>query len=92
MTRATDIVGYTYNAENLCPACVIETLIAQGEASPAARDMPTEDALEQIASANGIDRMDERSYDSGDFPKVIFSSQVEEGETCSNCHNEIDGE
>lgn len=83
--KAWDIVGYTYQADTFCPKDVIEVLIERGEASPAARDMRTEDALDQIAGANGIDRQDERTFDSGDFPKVIFESDVEGDERCAEC-------
>lgn len=79
--KSWDIVGYTYDAENYTPSGVIEAMIASSEASPAARDMSTEDALDQIAGANAIDRHDEASFDSGEFPKVIFASMVEDGET-----------
>lgn len=34
-----------------------------------------------MAERFGIDRADERSFDSGDFPKVIFGNQVHDG-----CH------
>jgi hypothetical protein len=78
--HATDIVGYTYAVEQYTLAGVIEAMIADGSASPAARDMDTEAVLTQIAEANGIDRFDESSFDSGDFPKVIFASDVEDGE------------
>jgi len=40
--------------------------------------MRTENALDQIAEANAIDRYDESTYDSGEFPKVIFADSVEE--------------
>lgn len=33
----------------------------------------------------GIDRTDETSYDSGDFPKVIVADQVEASERCGLC-------
>lgn len=88
MAKAWDIEAYTYQAETLCPECVIEVMIAKGEASPAARDMDTEEVLGQIAEANGIDRMDERSYDSGDFPKVVFHSDIED-ESCMRCGREL---
>ena len=78
--KAWAIVGYTYKAENYTPCGVIEAMIANREASPAARDMSVEDALDQIAEANCIDRTDESSFDSGEFPKVIFASDVEDGE------------
>jgi hypothetical protein len=79
--KAFDIVGYSWNAENYTPGGLIEAMIANGQASPAARDMDTEEVLDQIANANAIDRYNERSYDSAEFPKVIFASDVEEGET-----------
>jgi hypothetical protein len=77
MVSTADIAGYTYNTENYTPTNLIEVLIAAGEASPAARDMAVEDVLDQIAGANAVDRYDERSFDSSEFPKVIFWSQVD---------------
>jgi hypothetical protein len=64
-------------------------MIAHGTASPAARDMRAEDLLDQCAGAMAIDREDEYSFDSGDFPKVIFASSVEDGECCGRCGNEL---
>ena len=66
------IIGYTYRADNYRPADLIEEMIKNREASPGARDMNVEDVLDQIAKANAIDRYDESTYDSFDFPKVIF--------------------
>ncbi|MBM4570246.1 hypothetical protein GS896_27480 [Rhodococcus hoagii] len=81
MAKAFDIAGYTYKAENYLPANLIEAMIADGSASPAARDMSVEDVLDQIAAANAIDRMDERSFDSSEFPKVIFESQITDADS-----------
>jgi len=83
--RADEIAAYTYRAETHCPACVIETMITDGDASPAARDMPTEDVLDQCAAASAIDRADESSFDSDEFPKVVFLHQVHDGATCDVC-------
>lgn len=47
--RSDEIAAYTYQAGIYCPACLIETMIADGIAAPAARDMPTDDVLEQCA-------------------------------------------
>lgn len=98
MTRATDIVGYTFKADTYCPDCIIGVLPTgdgqefEGWALATDVRMSVENNLNEIAAAFQIDRMDERSFDSSEFPKVIFSSQVEQPERCSNCHNEIDGE
>lgn len=95
--RTSDIVGYTYRADQFCPGCVVSQLPADVLA-PAARDMMTEDVLEHVAGYLGIDRMDERSFDSGDFPKIIFRDSVvteddeEAGvyvDTCGQCGREL---
>lgn len=79
------IVGYTYKADNYCPTCVIERMVRDGDASPAACDMRVETVLDQIADANGIDRYDEATFDSGDFPKVIVRTMRDGDPICGNC-------
>jgi hypothetical protein len=98
MTKAWDIVGYTFKADTYCPNCIIDALpTGEGEAYDgwklaAGVHMSTEANLSEIAAAFPIDRQDERTFDSADFPKVIFSSQIEGAEYCASCHAEIDGE
>lgn len=91
------IVGYIYAADVWGPdcECLIREMIARREASPAALDMPVEQVLDQIASANAIDRSDELSFDSDDFPKPVSSSVVERpvpnavNVQCSGCGNDL---
>lgn len=85
--RPDTIVGYTYKAENVCPNCVLVRLLQAKEASPAVLEegTSTEDWLDQIAGANAIDRQDERSFDSDEFPKVVFADSVEDDESCGVC-------
>ena len=52
-------------------------MVLMGYASPAAYEMNEEDALDQIAAANGFDRHDEKSFDTDEFPKVVFASQID---------------
>lgn len=88
----TDIVGYTFDADNYCPGCIMEVLpTGEGEAYDGwalaeGVSMSVEADLREIAVAFGIDYDDLASYDSGDFPKPIFASQVEDDEHCGNCH------
>lgn len=95
--KAWDIVGYAFQADTYCPDCIIGQLPTgegqafDGWALAAGVNMTTEDNLSELAAAFQIDRMDERSYDSGDFPKVIFASSVEGEETCGNCHEPLIG-
>lgn len=85
-TPADKIVAYTYNAETLCPEC---TLAALGGVPSS--DVPrqphgvVEKMLALDAEARGIDRMDEKSYDSSEFPKVVFACQIEGDERCDHC-------
>lgn len=72
------IIGYQYRADVYCPSCIIDALpTGEGEAFDGWRDvsgtMSTEENLSEIAQAFGIDRQDEHTYDSDDFPKVIFA-------------------
>tara|TARA_R110002051_G_scaffold314950_8_gene392723 strand:- start:306 stop:899 length:594 start_codon:yes stop_codon:yes gene_type:complete len=71
------IVGYTYKAENYRAKDLVEQLITDGLAAPAARDMEIEDVLNQIAGTEAVDRDDEYSFDSDEFPKVVLGSQVD---------------
>lgn len=87
--KAWTVVGYTYAYETLCPACTLSALpTGPGEAfdgwHDATESLSAEDNLTELAAAFGINREDESSYDSGDFPKVIFSSDSESDE-CGGC-------
>ena len=87
--RDDEIAAHTYRAAIHCPRCLVETMIATGDASPAARDMPAEDVLDQCAGASTIDRTDEHSYDSDEFPKVVFLDQLPADATCDECGTEL---
>jgi len=45
--------------------------------------------LRQLAGNRGIDLENEYSWDSDDFPKVVFADMVEDKENCGTCHKEI---
>lgn len=77
------IIGYTYQADTYCPGCIEG---AYGDNTYSAAMFP-EEALDALAASAGIDRMDERSYDSEDFPKVVF--HAEDDETCADCGAEL---
>lgn len=89
--RLDTIVGYTFNADIYCPRCIVEVLpTGEGQAFDgwALADgvsVPTEVNLDEIAAAFGIDRYDERTFDSGDFPKVVFADAAEDGDRCGQC-------
>jgi hypothetical protein len=86
------IVGYSYQADTYCPRCISDIVRAHlptGLRHPVDEDggeypWDTEWFLTTIAPFLGIDRMDEHTFDSDDFPKVIFSHQIETDEYCGN--------
>lgn len=86
--KSWDIVAYTFKADIICPACITK------ETNPTATPSiwnSVEDMLDATASSQGIDRYDERSYDSGTFPKVVFADMIEDAEYCGDCHERILG-
>jgi len=97
--HATDIVAYTYNADIYCPTCITRHVLADHPVRLDPEDYAVDSAglaagspesiLASMADELGIDHMDEYSYDSGEFPKVVFASQIEDDEYCGNCHEQI---
>ena len=96
MTHATDIVGYSYQADTYCPTCTTAMVrrnaalpLSFWNAAPANADIET--TLDYYAThvIPDADRYDETTFDTEDFPKVIFSSQVESPEHCGACHEEL---
>lgn len=68
------VVGYQYAVDNLCPSCTIGRMRANG--IKVARGMDHEEAIRRAAERVGVDFSDERTYDSGSFPKMITSQMA----------------
>lgn len=99
LAKSYDIVGYTYSADTYCPDHVLR---AMGK-----RRLPgktTEESLAVYARKADVDPEDERSFDSGDFPKVIFRDSAHDvcnaandyepgqcGDRCGTCGEPLDG-
>lgn len=108
--KAWTIVAYQLNAAEYCPNCVGMAAILRMESAwndcPDLADHfgafdnsgnltgSAERFLDGLAESVGIDREDEWSFDSGDFPKVVFASQMEPYDDgtpriCDRCHDEL---
>lgn len=83
--RADTIVGYTYQAEILCTVCTVSA-VAHVPRTHIATLNP-EETLDAHAQVRGIDRLDEDTFDSGDFPKVVFADMLNDtpNERCGAC-------
>lgn len=73
-----NIIGYTYRADNHRPAELVEILINEGRLSPGARGMDADDALDQLAAVEGVNREDEYTFDSDAFPKAFYVGNASE--------------
>lgn len=79
-----DIAAYTFQASTLCAACCTNAVQAAFPYFNGSTTV-TELWLAEAAQYAHVDRDDERSYDSGYFPKVVFVDQLVDGETCDHC-------
>ena len=81
------VVGYAYKADIYCPACVIEEVLTDNDLDESLlTGWSAEHNLHIMAAVLGFtdnedDTPDEATYDSDEFPKVIFADQ-DEGEHC----------
>jgi hypothetical protein len=87
-----DVVGYTYKADIYCPACTIKEVTDRHSRLKrwSENETSAENFLDNCAVQLNVARYDERSYDSGDFPKVVFRDQAHEGneegsDLCGRC-------
>ena len=88
--KSFDIVAYVYNAEILCRPCMRYKAAFLNEAIGINSEfVGVEKLLDNWAKAAEINREDESSFDSDEFPKVVFLDQIGESETCDNCGEEI---
>jgi len=77
--NAADIAGYTLQADLVCPPCMVVLIQKTWP-----EHFDAEQGLDVAARFIGINREDESSFDSGDFPKVIFVGQVHDECTLEN--------
>ena len=83
------IVGYVFNAETFCAEHVAlevhrRLVKPRGIYDNEINKLDTELYLDAIANKLGINRMEESSFDSDDFPKIIFHSDEWDGD-CEWC-------
>lgn len=94
-----NIAGYTYKAENLCAECVLNAL-DRGAGLNLGWEYEPDNIIRLVAICMGIDMDDESSYDSDDFPKIIFHDSErqrspylpiaqQETEDCSHCYTTL---
>lgn len=89
LTPHGQIEAYTYNGTH-CRNCMWDIVFGWNVDGFEASDT-VESLLDRAAEVWGIDRQDEESFDSGDFPKIVTAGQIcahlEDGEheLCASC-------
>ena len=86
--KAWQVIGYTYKADTYCPSDTVSMAYTDNGHRLGVSALGAEHNLDVLAQELGIDRYAEETFDSGDFPKVIFASQVTD-ETCGKCHDPL---
>lgn len=89
--KSFDIIGYTYKADIYCPGCIIGEMIDDYPEQLSQLEIGwnnTEDDLAAFAKALGIDWENYHSFDTDDFPKVIFADQ-DEDDYCCKCNTKL---
>jgi hypothetical protein len=81
--KSFDIAGYMFQADIVCPDCVV------GAYNGNSNDYDAETMLGILAGNLGIERYDESSFDSDEFPKVVFVDNITEGDVCGECGEEL---
>jgi hypothetical protein len=87
------IAGYRFQDATYCPGCIGRAITADprydGWALAPGIVMGAEDDLSEIAAAFGINRSDESTFNSGDFPKVVLAGRIPDGDACRRCGREL---
>lgn len=96
----TGPIGYVYQADIYCPDHIVGQIDGQADVDT----HEVESKLDYLATMFGVDRYDESSYDSGDFPKIYVGTPHDGcsvdngyepgqcGDRCATCGEPLDGE
>ena len=76
--------GYTYGPAIYCPECLVEELLGEGRAAPAAREMGAEEVIEQIVEVEALEYP--ATHDSQVVPQRLGAySGLTDEDTCDRC-------
>ena len=77
-TESTNIAAYFYGEKVVCRKCIRDIVVPFYRIADTHRS--TERILNEAASVAGIDRGDETSFNSQQFPKVIYTPEIIKGD------------
>lgn len=82
MSRPDDLVGYAYRTDLYCPRCILPAFHGSPTGEPPIAGMSIEQHLDVLARLRGVDRTGIEPFDSGEFPAVVFRSDLA---ACDHC-------
>lgn len=97
MSQYGDIIAYQYAADLYCLSCIVGLVCEGSDREPVPVPMmETEKALDSLAGLWKIDRENESSFDSDEFPKVVLDDPFDGSEDaadnyyCGCCNSQLD--
>jgi hypothetical protein len=75
--RATDIGAYIYGGKLLCPRCVRDIVVPFYRIADTRRS--TEDILNEAAATAGVNRFQEQTFTTDEFPHVVYATDIIRG-------------
>lgn len=87
MMNGTTITGYVYGSETCCPACIYDLFLPFDLIGGPERS--TEDVLDYVAHQRRINRHDENSYTSYQFPHPLRLADTSETDVCVLCDRRL---
>jgi hypothetical protein len=85
-----EIIGYLLAEQPFCAACIHDLFIPFDLIGSS--DRSAEEILNVVADRRGIDRHNENSFSTYQFPKPLFATDRLDHETCTYCGRPLDGD
>ncbi len=81
--NGTDPIGYLFRGETFCPVCIHDLFVPYEFASDPR--LSTEEILDRVARDRGINRHDEKTVGTRQFPQALYIDDVTGADLCFFC-------
>jgi hypothetical protein len=81
--NGSDITGYLFRGETFCPTCIHDLFVPFDWAGGSQHS--TEEILDRVATEQGVNRHNEKSFGSRQFPQALYLDDVTRADLCFFC-------
>jgi hypothetical protein len=81
--NGTDPIAYLFRGETFCPVCIHDLFVPYELADDPRHS--TEEILDRVARDRGINRHDEKTFRSREFPQPLYVADVTSADVCFFC-------